>query len=323
MFLLKKVCLTLILPLFLACLAFGCSHSKSRLHQWMEENGKRKILSTTAQIGDLVSGIGGERVDNWVLIQGDLDPHSYEIVKGDGEKLARADLIFYNGLGLEHGAGLSSLLKESPKAIPVGDKIRAADPKRILMKGSSEDPHIWMDISLWQKAIGPIVDELSAIDPEGASYFRQRGEALASEMEKTHLKVREILSRIDSKKRYLVTSHDAFQYFTRSYLADPNESDWSKRFAAPEGLAPDGQINPLDIQRIIDFLRNQKIDVIFPESNVSRDSIKKIALSGKELGLEVRICSEPLYGDSMSGIPYLEMMVRNAEVIGRYLEQPK
>jgi len=323
MFLLKKVCLTLFLPLFLACMICGCSQSKGRLHHWMEDNGKRKILSTTAQIGDLVSAIGGERVDNWVLIQGDLDPHSYEIVKGDGEKLDRADLIFYNGLGLEHGAGLSSLLKKSTKSIPVGDKIREAEPKKILMKGGSVDPHIWMDISLWQKAIGPIVEGLSAADPEGASYFQQRGEALALEMEGTHLKVRERLSKIDSEKRYLVTSHDAFQYFTRSYLAEPNEPDWSKRFAAPEGLAPDGQINPLDIQRIIVFLRTHQIDVIFPESNVSRDSIKKIALSGKELGLAVRICSEPLYGDSMSGIPYLEMMVRNADVIGRYLEQSK
>src|SRR5579872_4447872 len=93
MFLLKKVCLLLILT----SIAIGCS-SKNRLNEWMKESPRVKILSTTAQIGDLAEEIGGERVDGWVLIQGDLDPHSYEIVKGDDEKLARAQLIFYNGL---------------------------------------------------------------------------------------------------------------------------------------------------------------------------------------------------------------------------------
>ncbi len=315
MFLLKKVCLLLIV----ACAAIGCS-SKNKLNEWMKESPKVKILSTTAQIGDLAAEIGGERVDGWVLIQGDLDPHSYEIVKGDDEKLARAQLIFYNGLGLEHGASLSSYLHSFSKAIPIGERIRESDPERILKKDEAVDPHIWMDISLWKKAVGPIVEALSRIDPDGSVYYRERGDALSLRMESAHSEIKELLLSVPSEKRYLVTSHDAFQYFTRGYLSEAGESDRNVRFAAPEGLAPDGQLNPLDIQRIIDFLRSKKITVVFPESNVSRDSIKKIALSGKELGLEIRICSEALYGDSMSGLSYLEMMKRNADVIKRYLE---
>jgi manganese/zinc/iron transport system substrate-binding protein len=322
MFLLKKVCLNLFLPLLIAFSALGltgCS-SKGRLNDWMGMDGKKKILSTTAQIGGLAAAIGGDRVDGWVLIQGDLDPHSYEIVKGDGEKVERADLVFYNGLGLEHGASLAALLKSSAKAIPIGEKIAAAEPGRILKRGSTTDPHIWMDISLWKGAVGPIVENLSRIDPEGASYYEERGAALAAEMDLAHNELRSRLLKISPEKRYLVTSHDAFQYFTRSYLADEQEANWKERFAAPEGLAPDGQLNPLDIQRIIDFVKAKRIEVIFPESNVSRDSIKKIAHASRELGIELRVCAEPLYGDSMSGLAYLEMMSRNADVILRHLE---
>lgn len=318
----KKVCLfflAVLIPCFL--LFSGCSNSsKNFLGEWMKDNSKIKVLSTTAQIGDLAAAVGGERVDGWVLIQGDLDPHSYEIVKGDGEKLERADLVFFNGLGLEHGAGLSSLLRGSPKAIPIGERIGDAFPDRILMKGDAVDPHIWMDISLWMQAIDPIVEELSRVDPAGASYYRERGDALAMKMESAHEQIKNLLQKVPSEKRYLVTSHDAFHYFTRIYLADPHETHWSDRSAAPEGLAPDGQLNPLDIQKIIDFLRDKRISVIFPESNVSRDSIKKIASAGKELGLTIRICTEPLYGDSMSGFTYLETMHRNADVLARYLE---
>jgi len=307
-----KMILTLLAPFLIV----GCSISKDA---WLQKNGKLKVLSTTAQIGDLVSATGGERIDSWVLIRGDLDPHRYEIVKGDGERLERADLIFYNGLGLEHGASLSALLRNSPKAVAVGEKIGAAYPEQILKKGEVVDPHIWMDISLWQKGIDPIVEALSQADPEGTSYYRERGRVLAQQLEAAHTRVRSELQKIPSDKRYLVTSHDAFHYFTRSYLADAGEVDWPDRFAAPEGLAPEGQLNPRDIQKIIDYLRAKKISVLFPESNVSRDSIRKIATAGRELGLEIRVCSEPLYGDAMSGLTYLEMMWRNAETIAKYL----
>lgn len=286
----------------------------------MEENGQIKILSTTAQIGDLAQRIGGDRVDCLVLIQGDLDPHSYEIVKGDAEKLKRADLIFYNGLGLEHGASLSSALKNSPNAMAIGEKISTLAPERILKKGNAIDPHIWMDISLWQKGIDPMVAELSRVDPEGAALYRERGEVLKESMEATHREIRSKLQSIPSEKRYLVTSHDAFHYFTKEYLADPGEVAWDQRFAAPEGLAPDGQLNPVDIQKIIDFMRDKKIGVLFPESNVSRDSILKIASAGNELGLKIKICRDPLYGDSMSGQGYLEMMKRNAETMAKHLD---
>jgi manganese/zinc/iron transport system substrate-binding protein len=310
----KKVCLTFLFSLVM----MGCS-GKNRTADWMRDNEKLKVLSTTAQIGDLVDAIGGDRVDGWVLIQGDLDPHSYEMVKGDGEKVTRADLIFYNGLGLEHGASLSAILRDSPKAMAIGEKISAAHPERILMKGKVIDPHIWMDISLWQEGIGPIVEALSQADPEGAPFYREQGEVLKEQMRSVHRELCSLLRRVPSEKRYLVTSHDAFHYFTKSYLADPEEVDWAGRFAAPEGLAPEGQLNPCDIQKIIDFLRERRVSVLFPESNVSRDSIRKIATAGKELGLQIRICSEPLYGDAMGGLAYLEMMKHNAQTIAKYL----
>ncbi len=313
---LKKVILTCLLPL----LFLGCQPSKNQLSEWMKKDEKVKILSTTAQISDLVSVIGGDRVNVRILIQGDLDPHSYEMVKGDGEKLVRADYIFFNGLGLEHGASLSAFLRGSPKAVAIGEKISSAYPERILKSGDAIDPHIWMDISLWQKGVDPIVEVLSEIDPEGASYYRERGAILSEKMEAVHLEVLAQLQKIPSEKRYLVTSHDAFHYFARTYLADPGEVDWRDRFAAPEGLAPEGQLNPRDIQKIIDYLRAKQVSVLFPESNVNRDSIRKIASAGRELGLEIQISSDPLYGDAMGGLSYLEMMRLNALTIVKYLQ---
>lgn len=313
-----KWALSLFLIIFVSIT--GCKGPDHRLKAWMEEDRKVKILSTTAQIGDLVAAIGGDRIAPLVLIMGDLNPHTYELVKGDGEKFERADLIFYNGLGLEHGASLSSLLQANPKALSIGEWIAAQYPDLILENDNVVDPHIWMDIFLWEKAIDPIQEQLSAIDPEGASYFFQRAETLRAKMIEVDEEIRSLIHKIPQEKRYLVTSHDAFHYFARRYLATPGEENWALRFAAPEGLAPDGQLNPVDIQAIIDFLKRHQISVLFPESNVNRDSIRKIASAGKELGLEIQICSEALYGDSTSGLSYLESMRKNAEVLATHLK---
>lgn len=306
----------------LLLLLVGCSGGKSRglaLKNWMQDSEEIRILCTTAQIGDLVTTIGGERVKTWVLIQGDLDPHSYEIVKGDDEKLTNADAIFYNGLNLEHGVSLSEHLRSSPKAFAVGDAIALNHPEKILQRDSVVDPHLWMDISTWALAVPLILEKLSTLDPEGAPYYRERAANLISDMESAHLGIKMKLSQIPPSKRYLLTSHDAFRYFTRAYLALDGETNWHHRFAAPEGLAPDGQLSPVDIQRMIVFVRECRTTVLFPESNVSRDSIKKIASAGKELGLDVSVCQETLYGDSMSGLSYLDMMEKNADILSRYL----
>jgi len=310
-----------ILTLAAILLCFSCSKEEKRQsNNWMAANGKIKVCSTIAQIGDLVEAIGGERIDACNLIRADLDPHSYELVKGDGEKLARADLIFYSGLGLEHGASLHSLLKASPSSVAVAERVAASHPSRILKKGSEIDPHLWMDVSLWERAVEPIQERLSALDPEGSAYYAERARQLTLKLDSLHEYIHDSLQAVPSEKRYLVTSHDAFRYFAKAYLAEEGEENWEERCTAPEGLSPDGQLNPLDIRRSLDFLRAHKISVLFPESNVNRDSALKIASAGRELGLQLSLCSEPLYGDSTSGLSYFEMMKKNADVISQHLQ---
>jgi len=319
----KKTVLFFLLATTFLSLLLGCSRNSergSRLKSWMQDSPELRVLCTTAQVGDLVSYIGGDKVKVWILIQGDLDPHSYELVKGDDEKILHAEIIFYNGLNLEHGASLYASLHNQTQAVAVGEKIQEKFPEKILRKGTTIDPHLWMDISLWQLGLDPITEKLCERDAENASYYRERAGDLAARMGEAHVALKQKMAQIPVEKRYLLTSHDAFRYFARGYLAEETEGEWQHRFAAPEGLAPDGQLSSMDIQKMIDFLRVTRASVLFPESNVSRDSIQKIADAGRELNLDVRVCNETLYGDSMGDLSYLEMMEKNGDVIARYLK---
>jgi manganese/zinc/iron transport system substrate-binding protein len=313
-----------LIPLLMLC---SCTGGQSSYKTWMTPNGKVKVLSTIAMIDDVVKQVGGEYVDTTPLIKGELDPHSYQLVKGDDEKLAFADLIFYNGLGLEHGPSLQRYLQTSAKAVGLGDQIQKSHPELILSYRGQLDPHIWMDADLWSKTVPQIVAALSAKDPTHAEAYASNGQKLLNQMSDLHHTLRKELQAIPALQRYLVTSHDAFNYFTRAYLAEEAEwkdGSWQNRFAAPEGLAPDSQLGAADIQAIIHHLQEYNIHVLFPESNVSRDSIRKIVNAGQETGLHLKIAADPLYADAM-GPPgsdadtYLKMIAHNAQTIAYYL----
>jgi manganese/zinc/iron transport system substrate-binding protein len=311
--------------------ACGQAERKDELSQWKENNGKIKVLTTIAQIADLVKAIGSDQVDALTLIKGELDPHSYQLVKGDDEKFAFAQLVFFNGLGLEHGPSLQQKLYHSSNAVSLGDKIKEHHPEQILHYKNQLDPHIWMDISLWAEAVPFIVEALSQHDPAHAQDYQQRGKQLENELAAAHREIVQLMEAIPEENRFLVTSHDAFNYFTRAYLSSESEKKsggWQKRFAAPEGLAPESQLSATDIQEIIDHLAKYHIHVVFPESNVSKDSIRKIVMAAKEKGLNVLMADAFLYSDAMGrpgsdGDTYVKMIQHNAKTIARYLAQEK
>lgn len=300
----------------LLCL-FGCAKQEAlpTASSYFEDNGKVKILSTTAMIDDLVAHVGGEYVDHMPLVTSDLDPHSYELVKGDDEKIGFAQIVIGNGLNLEHGASLRYQLEHHPHVVLLGNEIQKRVPSQILMVEGQLDPHVWMDISLWSEGIDAIVKALCEVDPEHMLQYRRNGDDLRQTMLLTHRQIQQELNEVASTSRYLVTSHDAFHYFARAYLSE--EENWEKRCVAPEGLAPDGQLSSQDIKRVVDHLCQHNIGVVFPESNVNRDALKKIISSCSH---SVQICKKQLYGDAMGAADsgadnYLAMIQHNAKVL--------
>ncbi len=320
------MCRHLIQLLFLCSfLIWGCSSQKkiNLFQEWASEEEKLKVLSTTAMIDDIVAQIGGDRIVHLPLIVGEMDPHSYELVKGDDEKLSLAQLIFYNGLGLEHGASLRYRLETSSQAVGLGNAVLKSTPERFIRKGLEIDPHFWMDISLFAEIVDPIVSALTEKDLEGKEYYAANGRSLKEEMLKTHAAILDALHQIPEQRRYLVTSHDAFNYFARSYLATEQEildNRWEARFDAPEGLSPDGQLSAANIRSVVDHLIAYQIHTVFPESNVSRDSLNKIIQVCAQKKLKVAISEEILYGDAM-GPPgsdadtYLKMIGHDAAIL--------
>ena len=311
-----------------ACLLFGCTSPESLqrhrdLTAWLHPNGKIKVLCTTRMILDLVKEIGGDNVDGIALIMGGIDPHSYQLVKGDDDKFSHADLIFYNGLGLEHRPGLQYGLVNRENSVAIGDLIIQSEPSLLIRIFDEPDPHIWMDISIWAKAIPVIAERLIRFRPDQENAFRENSRKLLQKMLNYDQRIRSEMLTVPEEFRYLVTTHDAFNYFARAYLASESErvtNQWKSRVAAPEGLAPESQLSPCLIRMIVDYLKKNHVHVIFSEEGVNVDSLIKIISVAREEGLIVSMSQQSLYSDSLKPADddensYLTTMLYNTEVI--------
>lgn len=271
------------------------------------------VLSSIAMVSDLVAFVGGDKIESQTLIGKELDPHSYEFVKGDDEKLEEATLIFYVGLGLEHGGSVCRYLESSAKAVALGAKILAEQPERLICLSGQIDPHIWMDVSLWKEIVPPIVEALSKLAPEHSGYFIERGARLQKNLVVLHNDIYHQIQKLPCHKRYLVTSHNAFNYFCKAYFT---ATEWRKRIFSPEGLAPDGQISLHELRAIISAIKAHHISVVFSEAYASLDPLNKIVDRANAEGASVSLARKPLYSDSIGEAGSYEQMMRyNAGVI--------
>lgn len=286
------------------------------------------MLCTTAQVASLVKSVASDKADVVVLINGESDPHSYQLVKGDDEKFRRADVIFYSGLGLEHSPAITRLMAKKEK-LAIGDSIRQHAPDSVIMFASIPDPHIWMDISLWKLGLKDIAELLSKLRPEFRREFIERADAQEKHLETIHSQILALFHSIPDEHRYLVTTHDAFNYFTRAYLATDEERRldiWHPRCFAPEGLAPEAQISTRDVEKTVNHILQYDIHWIFSESNISKDSIQRVVEVLKRNGHTVTIATGALYADAMgspdsAGATYEGMMLFNAETITKFLRK--
>lgn len=316
----KKLLLFLSIAYFLTVLICGCNTIQNPS---LVTQGKCKVIATTAMIADLVREMGGEHIEVMILIPPALDPHSYELVKGDDEKVAQAELFFYNGLGLEHGISLRRHIKHhEERAICVTSFLLENAPERLLKVDGLFDPHVWMDISLWSTTLHPICEALSKKIPEHAEYFLQKKEEMQRVMEAADHAAYKKLQGLPSHKRFLVTSHDAFNYFTKRYLRELHEEDWAKRCKAPEGLAPEAELCSVDLLRVLSYIEEYGVHVLFTESNLNAQGVRKLLDAGNKRGLDLTLAKKSLYADSMgSANSYLEMVQHNVDVIAEELNK--
>ncbi len=268
---------------------------------------KLRVVCTTTMITDLAQTIAGEAADVKGIMRAGEDPHVYDVRPRDVQLIAEAQLILINGLHLEstldhviqHNAkGKVVRLAESPQIVPLESEQTRGAP----------DPHCWFNVQYFRVYTERARDAFIEADPKNASTYRQRAADYLKELDTLHLWVKDEIGSVPRERRAMVTSHDAFQYFGRTYFID---------VFAVIGISTEQQPRPQDIARLESVVRERGVKALFVETSVSKtlnDIVRKVAEStGAKIG-------GTLYSDSL-GAPdttagtYLGMVRHNVATV--------
>jgi manganese/zinc/iron transport system substrate-binding protein len=267
-----------------------------------------RVVCTTTMIADLAKNLVGDRAEILGIMKPGEDPHVYDVRPRDVQLIANADVILMNGLHLE--STLQHVIENN-----AGDSIvaRLAESKGIVPLESEQtrgapDPHCWFNVQYFRIYTERARDALIQADPGNAEHYRQRAEDYFKELDELHKWVGRRMKTIAREQRVIVTSHDAFQYFGRTYFVD---------VFAVIGISTEQQPKPRDIARLESLVRERNVKALFVETSVSQtlnQIVKKIAeTTGVQIG-------GTLFSDSLGdpGTPegtYIGMVRHNVSTI--------
>ncbi|WP_442754471.1 metal ABC transporter substrate-binding protein [Methylocystis sp. JAN1] len=262
------------------------------------------VVASFSIIGDFVKQVGGDRVSVTTLVGPDGDAHVYQPKPADGRKIAQAKLIFVNGLGFEGWLERLVAAAKGEGAIVTLGKGVAARPGE-----EGTDPHAWQDVANAKIYVAEIRDALIAADPQGAEAYRGNAGAYLARLDALDAEIVKALDAIPKERRRVVSTHDAFGYFSARY---------GVAFIAPQGVSTEAEASARDIARIIEAVKANKVGAVFLENISDPRLAKRIAA---ETGARV---GGTLYSDALSepgegGANYVDMMRHNVRELTKAL----
>lgn len=275
-----------------------------------------EVAATVGMIADIVREVAGDRAEVKGIIGEGVDPHLYKPTSTDVKALQAADLIFYNGLMLEGKMGdvLVRLAGSGKKVVAVTEAILDQGDYVITDEAEHYDPHVWMDVQGWKKAVTVVERALSEHDPANASHYRDNAAAYQEQLSELDDYAKASIATIPEPQRVLMTAHDAFNYLSRAYGIEVR---------GVQGMSTESEAGVKDIETLVSFLVSRKIPAVFVESSVSDKNVRALLEGAAAQGHTVVIGGE-LYSDAMGPAgtyegTYLGMIDHNITTITRAL----
>jgi manganese/zinc/iron transport system substrate-binding protein len=294
-----------ILFLLTVSLLISCGDKK-------EENGKLKVVTTTTMITDLVENIGGDLIEVNGLMGSGIDPHLYKASQGDFRKLDRADVIFYNGLHLEGKLVevFEKMNEQAKTTIAISDGVEEKTLIGSAYFASNYDPHIWFDLGYWNEITVYVTKRLSELDPENTKAFEANRDVYLKKLKQLQTDLDKKVEELPKEKRILVTAHDAFNYYGRTFDFE---------VVGLQGISTATEAGVKDVQRITQFIIDNNIKAVFIESSVPRRTVEALQAAVNAQDHDVKIGGE-LFSDALGSAgtregTYIGMYKHNVNTI--------
>ena len=275
------------------------------------------VLATTSVFADIAKLALGDTVTINTIVPAGVDVHTFEPSPADAQKLASADLIVMNGLGLDEWA-LSLLEAAGKNEEAVLELAEGIDESNawVYLEGEEHDeevgeehghggadPHIWLDPKGAAIYVERIAARVAAELPERATEIESARDAGLAAIAALEEELRVGFAAVDASARKIVTFHDGFGYFARAYEIE---------IVGVAVEAPGQEPSAKEIAALIDAIKGAGVTSVFSEAQFPSKVLDQVAA---ETGATVL---ENLYSDALGDAPansYLGAMRANAAAI--------
>lgn len=219
----------------------GCQKSQ-------EEDDKLTIVTTLFPQYDFLSRIVEDKAEVVLLMPPGADAHTFEPTPQDITKLSDSDLFVYTSDQMEvYASGIiSSVDNADLVVVNIGEYLDL----------NQADPHFWLDFELAYEIVEHLINVVSELDNDNASFYRDNGSQLLASLKALDDAFWEVVN--NSQQDTLVfAGHFAFGYFIERY---------NLKYISPfKGGSESAEASIKNVKAIVDYLKANAIKSIYFE----------------------------------------------------------
>lgn len=266
-----KLWALLVLALAISACGGGGSDSSQNTDQ---EDGRLSVVTTVSPITNIVENIGGSRIRLEGVVPEGVNSHTFEATPSMAKLMAQADLIIINGLFLEEPtlALAESNKKDEAVILSLGEKSVSPDQWQFDFtfpeSAGHPNPHLWPDPNLGLRYAELVSEQLTAMDPENATYYADNLERFKGKVEEMDQAIRIAVASVPESNRKLLTYHDSWAYFARQYGMEVIGAVQPSNFSQP---------SVREVAALIDQVKELGLPAVFGSEVFSSDVLESIA----------------------------------------------
>ncbi len=299
--------LRLLLALSLMVLS-GCSNSTIENKVSVDE--KISVYTSFYPMYDFAKKIGGDKINLTNLVPAGTEPHDWEPTPGDMANLEKANVLIYNGAGMESWMDkvLNSIKNKKLITVETAKGLKLLD-NTDKDEDLKYDPHVWLNPLLAKKQMEAIKNAFVAADSSNKDYYEKNYTENAQKLDDLDQEYKDTVAKF--KKKDIIVAHQAFGYIGDTY---------GLKQVAIEGLTADSEPTPAKMAEIVKFAKENDVKYIFFEELVSPKVAGAVA---REVGAKTQVLN-PLEGleqdDIKAGKEYFSVMRDNLETLSKALQ---
>ncbi|MBQ9370130.1 MAG: zinc ABC transporter substrate-binding protein [Clostridia bacterium] len=324
----KKFIVLLVIIAMLAapvCAFAGCDAS---------DDGKLSVVVTVFSEYDWVMNVLGERANDvnvTMLLDSNIDLHSYNMTTEDKVRILESDVFIYVGGESDErwvpgvlkdvrndsfkSLCLLDILGDAAKEEEIVDGMQVEEEEEEEEEGEPEyDEHVWLSLRNAELFVRKIADTLAEVDPDHKDTYDANATAYIASLQA--LDGRYLAMRSASARDFILVA-DRFPF---RYLAEDYEIGYAAAFL---GCAADSEVTPETRKNLIDIANDRDIRVLLILESSNGNDARAIKDGTNRKDQEILVLDSLQSANAKEykeGRTYLAVMEENLEVLRKALE---